>query len=391
MAALTLRSVKGSRLTNAEVDANFSALNADIAALSGGGGGGPLAIDISGNAATASAVPWSGITSKPTTISGFGITNAPTKTGSGASGTWAINITGDAATTSQLTFSRVRTDGVNRGSYGSISVSGSLGSYAGIDFTTSNATLMIGAAISGVYRNNSTWDWYFNAGVLTVGSVPWARLTSVPTTLAGFGITDAPTKTGSGASGTWAINITGAAASAATLTTARTIDISGVTATATSFSGSANISIPITAVPATLLTGSIAAARINSATDYDVGSGSTVGGFDIGYRDTPQNSRSAAYTFALTDRGKCMYHPSSDGTARTWTIPANSSVSFPVGTAIALDNEFGAGTINLAITTDTLVWDATGASGARSLAPGAFAVIRKVTSTKWRISGSGIS
>lgn len=34
------------------------------------------AINISGNAATASAVPWSGITSKPTTISGYGLTDA---------------------------------------------------------------------------------------------------------------------------------------------------------------------------------------------------------------------------------------------------------------------------------------------------------------------------
>lgn len=40
---------------------------------------------------------WADITSgKPTTLSGYGITDAPTKTGGGASGTWAINITGTA-------------------------------------------------------------------------------------------------------------------------------------------------------------------------------------------------------------------------------------------------------------------------------------------------------
>lgn len=41
---------------------------------------------------------WSKITGKPTTIAGYGITDAPTKTGSGASGDWGINITGNAAT-----------------------------------------------------------------------------------------------------------------------------------------------------------------------------------------------------------------------------------------------------------------------------------------------------
>ncbi len=49
--------------------------------------------------------------------------------------------------------------------------------------------------------------------------------------------------------------LTGNASTATTLQTARTIGLSGVTATAQSFNGSANITIPITAVPATLLTG----------------------------------------------------------------------------------------------------------------------------------------
>ena len=62
----------------------------------------------------------------------------------------------------------------------------------------------------------------------------WADITSgKPTTLSGYGITDAytktesdskyPTKTGSGASGTWGINVTGNAGSATKLQTARTL------------------------------------------------------------------------------------------------------------------------------------------------------------------------
>lgn len=56
---------------------------------------------------------------------------------------------------------------------------------------------------------------------------------------------------------TW-LHINGNAASATQLATARTIGVSGVTGTAQSFDGSANIVIPITAVPASLLTGKTA-------------------------------------------------------------------------------------------------------------------------------------
>lgn len=56
-------------------------------------------------------------------------------------------------------------------------------------------------------RTSST---YANPAWLT--SLAWSKLTGVPTTLAGYGITDAPTKTGSGASGSWGIDITGTAA-----------------------------------------------------------------------------------------------------------------------------------------------------------------------------------
>jgi len=47
--------------------------------------------------AIADYAPWSGVTGKPTTISGYGITDAPTKKGDGASGTWGINITGSSS------------------------------------------------------------------------------------------------------------------------------------------------------------------------------------------------------------------------------------------------------------------------------------------------------
>ena len=60
-------------------------------------------------------------------------------------------------------------------------------------------------------------------------------------------------------------SVSGNAGSATKLATARSIGLSGVTATAQSFNGTADITIPITAVPASLLTGTIDIARIPKA------------------------------------------------------------------------------------------------------------------------------
>ncbi len=104
-----------------------------------------------------------------------------------------------------------------------------------------------------------------------------------------------------------------------------------------------------------------------------------------------QNSKSAAYTLALSDAGKHIYHPSADTTARIWTIPANSAVAFPIGTAITMVNDSSAGAITIQINTDTLVQAGSGATGPRTLAANGQATILKVTSTRWQITGVGLS
>ena len=72
----------------------------------------------------------------------------------------------------------------------------------------------------------------------------WADITSgKPTTLAGYGITDAPTKTGSGASGTWGIGITGNAATASKWATARTITLGSYLSGSVSLDGSVNVTL----------------------------------------------------------------------------------------------------------------------------------------------------
>lgn len=112
---------------------------------------------------------------------------------------------------------------------------------------------------------------------------------------------------------------------------------------------------------------------------------------EVGFRHIPQNSNSAAYTLVLADAGKHIFHPSADTTARTFTIPANSAVTFPIGTAITFINQNGAGVVTIAITTDTMRLAGAGTTGSRTLAANGVATAVKVTSTEWMINGTGLT
>lgn len=104
-----------------------------------------------------------------------------------------------------------------------------------------------------------------------------------------------------------------------------------------------------------------------------------------------QNSQSAAYTLVLTDSGKHILHPSADTTARIFTIPANGSVAYSIGTALTFVNQNGAGVITIAITTDTMRLAGPGITGSRTLAANGIATALKITSTEWVISGTGLT
>ncbi|WP_345870289.1 hypothetical protein [Shewanella algae] len=64
-------------------------------------------------------------------------------------------------------------------SYGSVSIDGSKGGYAGIHFEDAARTLMVGSSAQG-FHTGSAWQWYFNNGVLAAGTVPWANLSGIP-------------------------------------------------------------------------------------------------------------------------------------------------------------------------------------------------------------------
>lgn len=98
-----------------------------------------------------------------------------------------------------------------------------------------------------------------------------------------------------------------------------------------------------------------------------------------------QNVQNGNYTLVLGDAPKHIYK-ASGGAGETWTIPANASVAFPIGTAIPLVNQ-GGGTLSIAITSDTLTLEGAGSTGTRTLADDGMCTILKVTATAWMIAG----
>jgi hypothetical protein len=122
--------------------------------------------------------------------------------------------------------------------------------------------------------------------------------------------------------------------------------------------------------------------------DYAKASSITTNG--TGYLNIPQNSQSTAYTTVLADSGYCIFHPASDANARTFTIAANSSVAYPLGTVIQFIN-MSANNVTIAINTDTLTWAQGGGTGSRTLAQYGVANCVKVGTTQWLLTGTNVT
>lgn len=100
---------------------------------------------------------------------------------------------------------------------------------------------------------------------------------------------------------------------------------------------------------------------------------------------------SAAITFTIVDQALHHVHPASDTTARVWTIPANASVPYPIGTQLTGANVNGAGALTLAITSDTLRLAGTASTGSRTIAANGRYWAEKVGTTEWQVWGYGIT
>lgn len=116
-------------------------------------------------------------------------------------------------------------------------------------------------------------------------------------------------------------------------------------------------------------------------------------GLDVdaaGFRGIPQNSQSGNYTFVAGDAGKHILHPSGGGSGDTFTIPANASVAYEIGTSITVVNR-DSNSVSIAITSDTMYLANSTTTGARTLAQNGVATAIKVEATVWIISGVGLT
>ncbi|HXV00662.1 MAG TPA: hypothetical protein VG166_09200 [Caulobacteraceae bacterium] len=108
-----------------------------------------------------------------------------------------------------------------------------------------------------------------------------------------------------------------------------------------------------------------------------------------GYLGTPINNQTASYALVLSDTGKMVRM--SNASANTATIPPNSSVAYPLGTAIVIRN-IGAGTctvtrgsgVTLRIVGSTTSKDV-------AMTQWGLATLVKEDADTWLISGTNIS
>lgn len=111
---------------------------------------------------------------------------------------------------------------------------------------------------------------------------------------------------------------------------------------------------------------------------------------EAGYKGVPQNIQAGNYGLILTDASKHIYHASGAGAGDTYTIPANSSVAYPVGTVVSFIND-DSNSLAIAITTDTMTLVGTTDTAPCTMTENSMATALKVTSTSWLINGTGIT
>ena len=112
----------------------------------------------------------------------------------------------------------------------------------------------------------------------------------------------------------------------------------------------------------------------------------------VGYMGIPQSATATTATLAIGDAGKHIYVNTS---GQTMTIPAATSVPYPIGTTITFIAGPSASTVTIAIATDTMYLIGTGTTGSRTLAAHGMATAVKVSGTSssgvWYINGSGLT
>lgn len=102
---------------------------------------------------------------------------------------------------------------------------------------------------------------------------------------------------------------------------------------------------------------------------------------------TTSTQSGSTYTGVLGDANTVVLM--TNATSSTFTIPANSSVAYPVGTTITVVQASGAGQVTIAITTDTLnYYSPTSAGTVQTAAAKAAVTLVKTAATTWYAFGA---
>lgn len=182
---------------------------------------------------------------------------------------------------------------------------------------------------------------------------------------------------------TYSISISG---NAATATTASAVPWSGITSKPTTVAGYA-ISDALTTSVAASTYAPIASPTFTGTTTIADSAGTA---YPAGFLYIPQvggAAKTTNYTAVLADANKSILF---NATTLTGTIPANSSVAYPIGTVLIFDNTF-AGNLLVAITTDTMTLAGTTTVGTRTIAQNGSMTARKITATSWLAMGVGVT
>lgn len=191
--------------------------------------------------------------------------------------------------------------------------------------------------------NGSTWvESYALASGTTLVSPTLTGTTVAPTVAVGTNDTqiattafvnaeianDAPTKTGGGASGTWNISVSGNAATATALQTARTISLGGDLSGSASFDGTGNITI----------SGSINADSVALGTDTSgnyVAAGATSGNGISGSVSSEGGTFTVSSNATSTNSGSTLVFRDASGNFSAGTITATLNGNASSATALA--------------------------------------------------------
>jgi len=170
--------------------------------------------------------------------------------------------------------------------------------------------------------------------------------------------------------------------------TISTSDSSGLTVDVlTTFNSDVTVDNELTVTGRGIIGGNLTAASLTGAATAATTASTAA---SVGYMGIPQSATTT--TLVIGDAGKHIYVNTS---GQTLTIPAATSVAYPIGTTITFIAGPSASTVTIAITTDTMYLTGTGTTGSRTLAAHGMATAVKVSGTSssgiWYINGSGLT